>query len=224
MSNELHLALRLEGPLQSWGFEDRFNRRKTGLLPTKSGVIGLCCAAMGIARGSEREKMELPRLAGLTFLSISGIQPQFGGDPSHSITRMEDFHTVQNTRTADGKVKDTHITYRTYLCDARNGAVLSGNPTLLEELASKLQDPVWGLWLGRKACIPTSPVFAGLFPTESEALASLLGDRSLSLHLHARDALSLEHGTDTIQDHPLAFSDPRIFTARRIDLSRPMQP
>jgi CRISPR system Cascade subunit CasD len=42
------LALYLDGPLQSWGFESRFQRRGTGLFPTKSGVIGLLAAAMGI--------------------------------------------------------------------------------------------------------------------------------------------------------------------------------
>ena len=49
------LALMLDAPLQSWGFESRFQRRTTGLHPTKSGVIGLICAAMGLAKGSTEE-------------------------------------------------------------------------------------------------------------------------------------------------------------------------
>ena len=36
-----YLALVLDGPLQSWGFASRFQRRTTGLHPTKSGVLGL---------------------------------------------------------------------------------------------------------------------------------------------------------------------------------------
>ena len=47
-----YLALLLDGPLQSWGFSSRFQRRTTGLHPTKSGVIGMICAAMGLAKGS----------------------------------------------------------------------------------------------------------------------------------------------------------------------------
>ena len=223
MSNNLHLALRLEGPLQSWGYEDRYNRRNTGLLPTKSGVLGICCAAMGIPRGSERERKELPLLAALNFLSLSDIPPRSKSTTPATISRMEDFHTIQNTRKADGKIKDTHITYRTYLCDARNGAILSGNADLLTRLAESLQDPVWGMWLGRKACIPSAPVFAGLFPTEAEALVPLLGDRPLSGYLYTRDEATLGKGTDALLDHPITYSGVRQFTSRRIHLHRPGQ-
>ena len=55
-----YLALLLDAPLQSWGFASRFQRRTTGLHPTKSGVIGLICAAMGLAKGSAEEPT-LPR-------------------------------------------------------------------------------------------------------------------------------------------------------------------
>ncbi|MBF6357022.1 type I-E CRISPR-associated protein Cas5/CasD [Nocardia higoensis] len=44
------LLLRLAGPLQSWGSRSRFAHRDTDLRPTKSGVIGLCAAAMGLDR------------------------------------------------------------------------------------------------------------------------------------------------------------------------------
>ncbi len=63
MSDTAYLALLLDGPLQSWGFASRFQRRTTGLHPTKSGVIGLICAAMGLAKGSPEERATLPELA-----------------------------------------------------------------------------------------------------------------------------------------------------------------
>ena len=64
MSSETaYLALLLDGPLQSWGFASRFQRRTTGLHPTKSGVVGLICAAMGLAKGSPDERVTLPNLA-----------------------------------------------------------------------------------------------------------------------------------------------------------------
>jgi aconitate hydratase len=40
--------------------------------------------------------------------------------------------------------------------------------------------PVWGLWLGRKSCIPAVPVFAGLHKTEDSALRTLLHGRPLA--------------------------------------------
>src|ERR1019366_10448139 len=42
------LLLRLAGPMQSWGLDSRFDDlRDTGLEPSKSGVLGLVCAALG---------------------------------------------------------------------------------------------------------------------------------------------------------------------------------
>ena len=41
------LLLRLAGPLQAWGCESKFEKRRTGREPTKSAVVGLLAAAMG---------------------------------------------------------------------------------------------------------------------------------------------------------------------------------
>ena len=58
------LLLRLEGPLQSWGDqESKFVVRRTGEAPTKSGVAGLLCAALGVARPDARRT--LPKLNAL---------------------------------------------------------------------------------------------------------------------------------------------------------------
>jgi len=62
MSDTASLALLLDGPLQSWGLASRFQRRTTGLYPTKSGVIGLLSAAMGLAKGSPEEAEWLPKV------------------------------------------------------------------------------------------------------------------------------------------------------------------
>ena len=47
------LLLRLAGPMQSWGVESRFTVRDTGLEPSKSGVVGLLCAALGRRRDAD---------------------------------------------------------------------------------------------------------------------------------------------------------------------------
>ncbi len=63
MSDAAFLTLLFDSPLQSWGFASRFQRRTTGMRPTKSGVIGLICAAIGLAKGSSEERELLPKLA-----------------------------------------------------------------------------------------------------------------------------------------------------------------
>ena len=54
------LLLQLVGPMQSWGFASRFDNRDTGREPTKSGVIGILAAALGLPRTGD-----ISSLAGL---------------------------------------------------------------------------------------------------------------------------------------------------------------
>ena len=52
------LFLRLEGPLQAWGDQQsKFVIRRTAEAPTKSGVIGMLCAALGVSRPEAAEKL-----------------------------------------------------------------------------------------------------------------------------------------------------------------------
>ena len=41
------LVLRLEGPLQSWGENAKWDFRDSSTMPTKSGIVGLLGCAMG---------------------------------------------------------------------------------------------------------------------------------------------------------------------------------
>ncbi|MQY05396.1 type I-E CRISPR-associated protein Cas5/CasD [Actinomadura macrotermitis] len=79
MSDPHVLLIRLAGPLQSWGITGRFARRDTQNRPTKSGVIGLCAAALGL----DREE-PLGELANVLF----GVRADRPG------TALRDYHTV----------------------------------------------------------------------------------------------------------------------------------
>jgi CRISPR system Cascade subunit CasD len=209
------LSLRLEGPMQSWGVDSQYNRRATGLMPTKSAVAGMCCAAIGADRGSEREGQILSRMAQLRMLSVA--VPRSIHNRDLDVRRLQDYHTVQDTRKADGSLKDCHITQRQYLTDAGFGVVLAGDRTFLQELADALRDPKWGLWLGRKTCIPTAPVLAGMFASQAEALKPLLGDQPLEQFTRQEEVESFADGRDSLPDQPLSFlSSNREFSLRRV--------
>ena len=208
MSDTAHLALLLDAPLQSWGFASRFQRRTTGLHPTKSGVIGLICAAMGLAKGSAEEQTTLPELAKLRMTSIAiprvvepaGLQPP--------VLRLEDYHTVLNTRRASGSPnKDAVVTRRQYLLDARFGVILFGSRALLDRVRSALQNPVWGVWLGRKSCIPAELLYRGLFDSEQEAHRELLREKPVDQFNTVVEVENFAEGTDSIGDQPVSFGD-----------------
>lgn len=217
MSTELtYLALRLEGPLQSWGFDSQYNRRNTGLMPTKSAIAGMCCAALGLDRGSDGERNFLTSFADTKMTAIA-IPPN-GGRKELPVRRMQDYHTVQNTRRASGAInKDCVLTHRQYLNDARFGVVLAGERSLLSHLATALKDPVWGVWLGRKTCVPTAPVLAGLTGTETAALQLLIGEQPIEKFTRQIEVANFADGRDSLPDMPICFaSGKREFAPRRV--------
>ena len=142
------LLLRLVGPMQSWGTTSRFDQRDTGKEPSKSGVIGLVAAALGI----DREKWT--DLEPLTKLSM-GVRHDRPGVPKR------DYQTAQHIISADhSKVHETAVTTRDYLADA---AFLVGLATddhaLLDRIHKALDNPVWPLALGRKAYVPSESIW-----------------------------------------------------------------
>jgi CRISPR system Cascade subunit CasD len=217
MSDTAYLALLLDGPLQSWGFASRFQRRTTGLHPTKSGVVGLICAAMGLAKASPEEQQALPKLAKLTMISIAM--------PRYDVRRMEDFHTVLNTRRASGKMNDDAVlTRRQYLLEARFGVILAGDRFVLERAAAALLDPIWGVWFGRKSCIPAEPIFRGLFKSHAEAERALIGDAPIDQFTRLEEVATFDAGTDSYNDQPVSFgtsdssAEGRDYAVRRVNL------
>ncbi|HNV36376.1 MAG TPA: type I-E CRISPR-associated protein Cas5/CasD [Rectinema sp.] len=232
MSSEIgYLALRLQGPLQSWGYSSHFNRRSTSTMPTKSAIAGICCAAFGYERGSPQEKQFISGFALLSMIAISiprrieHQNKQYKWYQILQVNRLQDYHTVQNTRRADGSINDDCVvTHRSYITDAIFGVVLSGNKEFLEEIAGALEDPVWGLWLGRKSCLPSAPILAGnavhrggVKNTQEEALSLLIGDKDLNSYSYQEEVGTFLEGSDSIPDSPLCFdSKARQFTPRRI--------
>lgn len=213
-SDKPFLALRLEGPLQSWGFDSQYNLRNTGLMPTKSAIAGMCCAALGFPRGSDEEHEFLVKFAEVRMTAIAIPRRLKKKLP---VRRLKDYHTVQNTKTADGKTKDCHITHRQYLTDASFGAVLEGDALLLRKIAAALANPVWGIWLGRKTCIPSAPVLAGLKDNRHEALRLLIGDNPLESFTRQEDVENFADGRDSLPDTPISFAtERRLFSPRRV--------
>lgn len=210
--NIAYLALLLDAPLQSWGFASRFQRRTTGLHPTKSGVVGLICAAMGLVKDSQEERDTLPNLTNLRMISIVIPRTQTnawsGQTEELAVRRLEDFHTVLGTRHASGSTNsDPVVTRRQYLLDARFGVILKGDHALLEQVAAALQNPRWGVWFGRKSCIPAAPIYQGMFATQTDAQRALIGDTPLEAFTVVAEVERFDEGTDSLADRPVSFGD-----------------
>jgi CRISPR system Cascade subunit CasD len=155
------VLVRLAGPLQAWGTQGRFGIRDTDREPSKSGVLGLVGAALGMSRDDNARLEQLRRLAFAVRVDREGIP-------------LRDYHTVgggRSTRDEYGlwsieggkKIAGlTAVTERLYLADASFLTALgSEDDELIGRVARALQDPVWPPFLGRRACAPAEPLYAG---------------------------------------------------------------
>lgn len=211
------LLLRLAGPMQSWGTQSRFSERDTGLEPSKSGVIGLICAAMGIARGDEDT---LAELAGFWM----GVRVDREGSllRDYQVVGGGKWPDLDNYRIykADGGLYSFPVpSNRYYLADAVFLVALGGPVDRLERIQHALKNPVWPLFLGRKSFVPSEPVWLedGLREEEPERVLRtrkwLCGD-PLDPKAPEYLRLVLECGPDQGQrrmDRPVSFA----FGARR---------
>jgi CRISPR system Cascade subunit CasD len=176
--------------MQSWGFRSRFDYRDTALEPTRSGVIGLICAAMGIARGEDITRFDAIRM---------GVRVDTEGRPER------DYHTALDVIKADGSGRDTVVSYRDYLADASFTVALeSENRDLLEEVAAALRNPAWTLFLGRKAFPLTVP------PVSADCIKpGTMQEHLVSGQSSKRVVLESPDGERTQHDWPLCFRERR---------------
>ena len=138
------LLLRCVAPLQSWDTQSRFGVRTTGREPSKSGIVGLLCAALGRTRTEPVD-------------DLAALHMGVRIDKEGSILR--DWHTAMKVLKAGGGIKETETSTRYYLCDAAFLVGLEGDESLLDQVYAALRDPHWLLFLGRKACPPSAPPY-----------------------------------------------------------------
>lgn len=182
--------------MQSWGYRSRFDYRDTALEPTRSGVIGLICAAMGIARGEDISRFDPIRM---------GVRVDKEGRPER------DYHTALDVIKADGSGTGTVQSYRDYLADASFTVGLEcANKALLQEIAKALGEPKWPLFLGRKS-FPLSerPI------KDMEPLKGSLEEHLLKAEPNMRVVIEDPAGERTQHDHPVCFGE-RKFLPRRL--------
>lgn len=175
------LVFRLYGPMAAWGLPAVGELRPVQEYPSRSAVLGLLGACLGIARDDAAGQQAL---AGGYGLAVRVDAPG---------SLMDDYHTVQAPRAQRGFsprtrreeiVQDrapleTIVTRRGYRVDALAVAALWARPEArwrLDELQSALLRPRFMPYLGRKSCplaLPPCPLL-----TASETLQQALSEAS----------------------------------------------
>ena len=150
------LLLRLAGPMQSWGTQSRFSIRDGASEPSKSGVVGLLCAALGRPRWEPVDDLATLRMGVRVDLpGVARVDYQTAGGTHRTGER---YGVIK----ADGSRGETVTSRRHYLSDADFLVGLEGDQALVERLSEAIERPRWQICLGRKSYVPAAPVLVGL--------------------------------------------------------------
>jgi len=230
-----YLLLWLEAPMQSWGYDSRFGRRDSLEFPTRSGVLGLLCCAMGLAG---EQKAWLAQMAGLRQTVHAFVRSREGPEgerlPLAREPLLRDFQMVGSgyddqdpwqslliPKTSEGKKAvggGTKMTYRYYLQDMAFAVVVEVPSEQAEAIATALQAPVWDLYLGRKSCVPTDFIHRGVYISEVEAQQTARELAAGKQRVEAFQVLEGEHPGEvlTLNDVPLQFGEHKRYRDRRV--------
>ena len=184
-----YLLLWLEGPLQSWGYESRFDVRATHSFPTLSGICGLLLASSGDS-GPQRELLARLRNADFAAIEFEEVDSNSEKATPSPAPQLRDYHMVGNGYDERDPWQSLHIprkrdggkavgggakqTYRFYLQDKKFAVLLGLDDDLAAKFAASLQAPAFDLYLGRKCCVPTEFIFRGCFDSREEAKAAMM--------------------------------------------------
>ena len=147
------ILLKFAGPMQSWGSDSHFETRHTDLYPSKSAVIGLLGAALGIRRDDDS-------IRELDDVKFAVRIDQEGG-------LLKDYHIVRK-RNPDGELNGgNYVTERYYLEDAIFVAAISHEDnSLVERLYEALRKPYFQTYLGRRSVPVLADFILGIFDND----------------------------------------------------------
>ncbi len=226
-----YLLFWLEAPLQAWGYDSRFDRRDTLGFPTKSGVLGMICCALG-AGGKQREL--LARFAAMDLQVDAYVRTDAKGTPLPREPLLRDYQMVgsgyddkdpwQNLcipKKSDGKKAvggGTKMTFRYYLQDMAFAVFLQIPEDLAASVSSAMQAPVWDVYLGRKCCVPTEFIYQGTHDSldqarEAAGQLAVKKKRGFSYRV-----LQGEHEGDVfiLNDVPIQFGEHKKYRERAV--------
>jgi CRISPR system Cascade subunit CasD len=164
-----YLVFRLYGPMASWGQAAVGGDRPTGVQPTRSAILGLLGAALGIKRENEAALQDLQQSVRIAIKQCvtSSLMRDYHTTqvPSHS---KKVVHRSRKSELREDKL-NTILSSRDYRCDGLWSIALSSTEQAtvkLEQIKNALLKPAFVLSLGRRSCPLAAPVNPKLITQE----------------------------------------------------------
>lgn len=198
------ILLRFDAPLMSFGSVVIDQHNKTDALPYRAMLTGLIANAMGLSRHDEATLASLQsriRYAARRDRRGSTIVDFQTVDFSQSYMASNLGWTTRGRleeRKGGGASDGTHIRYRHYLADAIVTVALTLDPAeeepSLSTISEALTFPARPLFLGRKTCVPSGPVFLG--EVEATSLRQALEEAPRSARADAGKLQAVWHESE----------------------------
>jgi CRISPR system Cascade subunit CasD len=217
-----YLVFHLYGPLAAWGDIAVGEYRPSFAHPSKSAIIGLLAAALGIRRDEEERQKDLSEACSYAVrLDAMG-------------TLLRDYHTIQVPSSGTGRNRRTFYTRRTelagealntilssrdYYCDAVYTVAITltnGGPYSVQQWADALVKPVFTLYLGRKSCPLAFPLSPQVIAADSVKDAMTKSPVPEELRDLIREKSSLVYWEGELG----GYAQEQIITRRDVPLSR----
>lgn len=158
-----YLLFRLYGPMTSWGEIAVGEMRHSDIKPSKSALIGLLAAALGLTREQDDKQQELANRYrfGIKMLSAGhGMRDYHTTQAPDSVGKYH-YRTRRDELVAGRNRLGTVLSTREYRADSQAIIALSTNPGAawkLAQLSDALKRPRFHLYLGRKSCPLSAPL------------------------------------------------------------------
>lgn len=159
------LILKLQGPMQAWGEHTFEGLRPSANFPSRSGMLGLLGACLGIERNDKKQLQCLADSVGMAVrVDMRSVVRGDGSSRALSVVKMIDYHTVKDAREdyIGQKKHDTIQTWREYLYDAEFTVVLWNYPDAtisIDRIEAAVKRPFFTPYLGRRSCPISRPLF-----------------------------------------------------------------
>lgn len=179
------LVFRLYGPLAAWGDIAVGEQRPTTPHPSKSAVLGLVAAALGIRRHEDARHQALADgYAYAVRVDAAGVllRDYHTTQIPESTSRLKHLHSRRD-ETRDRQNLYTVLSARDYRCDGLYSVCLQPRGEAVEGpgiLAEALRRPRLPLYLGRKSCPLALPLLPKCIPAETFEAALVAYDTGQS--------------------------------------------
>ncbi len=162
-----YLVFQLYAPLAAWGGQTVGQERPSEDHPSRSALLGLLAAALGIRRGEEEKHRALRDAC---RFGIKLLAPGLALRDFHTIQVPPSAKKQQHLQTRRDELREpkvsTMLSFRSYRQDALSvvAVISQGEPYGPKQLQEALLKPFFPLYLGRKACPPALPLNPELIP------------------------------------------------------------